>query len=347
MTFVWRGTAATRRVVIADGVAAGAGGVDPANSQMIRLADTDVWYRSYEVRTDARFTYKLSENDSMQSFVNPNRVSRSVVDPLNPRVYPTGHSYLELGGAPAQIGVAAPPAARTGITVGSQVASERTRSQRGVWVYTPAGFTPGGGGYPLIVVLDGGSYTTLVPVPAILDALIAAERIPPVVAVLVDTSYNRTTDLSCSGPFADFLALDLVPWARRTLGAGIDSGRTFVVGSSLGGLAATCAAFAHQGVFGGALSQSGSFWWKPQSEAEPEWLTGEIARAPHPPQRMFIEVGAMEIPDQLDTNRRLRDVLRAKGTKVVYREFNGNHTYLNWRGGFADGVVALLGRTRP
>ena len=55
----------------------------------------------------------------------------------------------------------------------------------------------------------------------------------------------------------------------------------------------------------------------------------------------------MEIPDQLDTNRRLRDVLRAKGTEVVYREFNGNHTYLNWRGGFADGVVALLGRARP
>ena len=104
VTFVWRGTAATRRVVIADGVAAGAGGVDPANSQMIRLADTDLWYRSYEVRNDARFTYKLSENDSMQSFVDPNRVSRSVVDPLNPRVYPTGHSYLELGGAPAQIG---------------------------------------------------------------------------------------------------------------------------------------------------------------------------------------------------------------------------------------------------
>ena len=68
VTFLWKGSAKTRNVVIVDGVAAGVGGVNPANSQMQRLARTDVWFRTYEVRNDAGFAYKLSENDPMDSF---------------------------------------------------------------------------------------------------------------------------------------------------------------------------------------------------------------------------------------------------------------------------------------
>jgi enterochelin esterase-like enzyme len=56
-----------------------------------------------------------------------------------------------------------------------------------------------------------------------------------------------------------------------------------------------------------------------------------------------MEVGLMEISDQLDTNRRLRDVLRSKGYTIDYREFNGNHTYLVWRGTFGGGLISLLG----
>jgi enterochelin esterase family protein len=36
-------------------------------------------------------------------------------------------------------------------------------------------------------------------------------------------------------------------------------------------------------------------------------------------------------------------VLQARGAAVEYREFNGGHSILNWRGSFADGVLALLG----
>ncbi len=33
--------------------------------------------------------------------------------------------------------------------------------------------------------------------------------------------------------------------------------------------------------------------------------------------------------------------LTAKGNKIRYQEFNGGHSYLNWRGSFADGLVFL------
>src|SRR5688572_28043608 len=55
ITFVWRGSAAADNVVITNGVSIGIGGADPLNSQMERIADTDVWYCTYDVRNDGRF----------------------------------------------------------------------------------------------------------------------------------------------------------------------------------------------------------------------------------------------------------------------------------------------------
>ena len=60
LTFLWRGDDRTRNVVVFDGIA----GFD-AKDQMIHLAGTDVWYKSYRVRNDARFAYNLSPNDSL------------------------------------------------------------------------------------------------------------------------------------------------------------------------------------------------------------------------------------------------------------------------------------------
>jgi enterochelin esterase family protein len=40
----------------------------------------------------------------------------------------------------------------------------------------------------------------------------------------------------------------------------------------------------------------------------------------------------------------MRDVLLAKGYEVHYQQFVGGHDYLSWRGTFADGLLALIGR---
>ena len=48
--------------------------------------------------------------------------------------------------------------------------------------------------------------------------------------------------------------------------------------------------------------------------------------------------------DILPQNRRLGDVLEAKGYSVVYSEFAGGHAYENWRDSLADGLIALAGR---
>ena len=65
---------------------------------------------------------------------------------------------------------------------------------------------------------------------------------------------------------------------------------------------------------------------------------------------IYLQAGPFEVDKEgtggniLETNRSLRDVLIAKGYDVRYQQFAGWHDALSWRGTFADGLIALLGR---
>jgi enterochelin esterase-like enzyme len=343
VTFVWKAEPDTRNVAVVGGI----DGAEPAKNQMIHLAGTEVWYLTYEIRNDARFSYAFSPNDSLVALLDPARDSMAFKpDPLNPKRLPDLYaSYVELPSAPREW---ITPVANIdqGKLMEATFNSSIRRNQRQIWVYTPARFNPSGERYPLLVLLDGGGYisSTTAPAPPILDNLIAQGKIPPVVAILVGNT-DRVAELECSASFSDLLAEELVPWAREKYHATADAGATIVAGSSLGGLAASYAGLAHPEIFGNVLSMSGSYWWTPPGDLEPEWLTRQFARSSKLPVRMFVAVGSMEEgANQLVPNRHLRDVLAAKGYSVEFREFNGIHGYLNWRGSLADGLSYLLGR---
>jgi enterochelin esterase-like enzyme len=358
VTFVWQAKDETRNVVLIGGVA----GIDPAANQLTRLAATDVWYKTYKVRNDARFTYQFSVNDTLEPLdkLDPKdtagmtkRFSTVRRDPLNPRKFqqgPTPSSYVELPGAPAQAWIAPVGDPPKGNVEMKTLHSAILNNDRTVWVYTPPGFSPSGDRYPLLVAFDGGVYVRTVPVPVILDNLIAKKRIPPMVAIMIanPTQASRSTELPCNAPFADFLAKEVAPWMRDNYHATSEASRTFVAGSSYGGLASVYAALRHPETYGNVLAQSGSFWWAPDGDPEAEWLTRQFVTSPKLPVRFFLEVGLMESgptphngPSQVVVNRHMRDILTAQGYVVHYQEFNGGHEYLNWRGSFADGLLFL------
>lgn len=345
VTFLWRAETETHNVAVVGAI----NGAEPAKNQMVHLADSDVWYISYEIRNDARFAYALSPNDSLQSLLDPARHSMAFKrDPFNPRRLPDLYSsWIELPDAPPEPWTITVPGSSASQLHETKFTSALLKNERALWVYTPPGFDPGGMRYPLLVLFDGGAYTMAsAPAQAILDDLIAKRRIPPVVAILVGNT-DRARELMCSVNFSDFLAKELVPWAREKYRATTDATQTVVAGSSLGGLAASFAGFRHPEIFGNVLSMSGSYWWKPGDDLEPEWLGRQFASSPNRPLRMYVAVGSMEEPaNQLVTNRHFRDVLTAKGYPVQYREFNGDHGYLTWRDMLPDGLSALFGAVR-
>jgi enterochelin esterase-like enzyme len=339
VSFVWHGGAATRRVQLVGPVA-----LSQPQSELSRLPGSNVFTTTLSLPDTARFTYFFVIDGDGTPKIQPGHVRH---DPFNKHPFDPLSSILELPHAPAQPSIVPHSGVAAGALWHHTIPAAPPRPPRQLFVYTPPGYSPKGPAYPLLVAFDAESVTGEIPLAMILDELIAAKRISPVVALFIG-NVDRWHDLQANGAFTDFVALDLVPWMRAHYHATSDPRRTVISGISLGGLAAAYAAFRHPEVFGNVLSQSGSFWWGPD-DAEPEATSRDYAGAERLPLRFWMEVGSLEVggprseTTMLAANRHLRDVLRARGYDVTYHEFVGNHTYLCWRGTIADGVTALLG----
>jgi enterochelin esterase family protein len=270
-----------------------------------------------------------------------------------------GQSMAELPGAALQPWIVQNATTPEGHVENQRFKSARLNNERSMSIYTPAGYTESGPPCNLLVVFDERAYLKQVPTPVILDNLIAAAKIPSTVAILIGniTSDLRNAELAPNPLFADFLAGELVPWVRAHYNVSRDPRRTVVAGSSLGGIAATYAAFRHPEIFGNVLSQSGSFWWSPDhgpgtnwdATTETGWLAKQFLNSPKLAVAFYLDAGVFEADSAatggaiLEPSRQMRDVLLAKGYTVHYQQFIGGHDYLSWRGTFADGLMALIG----
>jgi enterochelin esterase-like enzyme len=340
VTFLWRGGPEARDLKCI-------GPPELEKKTLSRLAETDVWFLTARLPVAARFTYGFTGNLIKK---------RGIADPLNPLKF--GYwSLVELPGAPPQPWIRIQPDAPKGALKQEKLSSAILKEERAVSVYTPAGYDPHEGPYGLLLLFDGEAYRDEIPTPTILDNLVASRKIHPLVALLVDSEETRDRDLQCSAPFADFLAKELLPWARQRYRFSADPKQTIVGGSSYGGLSAAYCAFRHPEVFGNVLSQSGSFGYYPGWDSDKDrtdsspfgWLIRQFVTTRKLPIRFYLEAGLFETAHSgsiLSENRRMRDVLDAKGYTIIYSEFAGGHEYLNWRGSLADGLVALAGREK-
>ena len=365
VTFLWRGTPQTRNVMVLGSFLTG----PPTDYAMTRLADSDVWYLTVRLPSGSRFAYSLSPNDP-QAFGPPRAAQRAATvqgDPLNPRRWgcsqPTAtrhdcQSMVELPGAPPQPWIVRDDKVPAGRVHKHKIVSNLLKNERNLSVYTPPDYRAVGKPYALLVLFDEGAYLNNVPTPIILDNLIGAGKIPPMVAVLIanPSQETRNKELPPNPQFADFLATELLPWVRSHYSVTSDPKLTTVGGSSFGGIAATYAGLRHSQIFGNVLCQSGSFWWAPErmgpdadATTETGWLAKEFIKSPKLPLRFWMDAGIFEVDSRgnggaiLEPSRHMRDVLLAKGYEVHYQQFNSGHDYLNWRGTLADGLMALVG----
>jgi enterochelin esterase-like enzyme len=379
VTFLWQGTANTRNVMV---MWFPFTFHQPDDYRLTRLGETNVWYKSLSVDKRKRFVYQLAVNAppfGASQWPDDNAMSglmaASQVDPLNPNHWGAnplnpdvplhlGVSPVEMPGAPAQPWVTKRKDVPTGRVEKFQFKSALLKNEREVAVYTPSGYSKNAKQYGLVVLFDEKSYLDekTIPTSTILDNLIAENRIPPMIVILIDNAPGdaRARELPCNPNFADFLSFELIPWVRRLYNVTADPQQTVVGGSSYGGLAAAYAGLRHPETFGNILSQSGSYWWTPprgdnpsdfDPNAEPNWLAKQFIISPRLPLRFYMDAGSDEIDltgrgaDILVTSRYMRDVLLAKGYQVHFQEFVGGHDYLSWRGTLADGLIVLMGST--
>ncbi|WP_082772079.1 alpha/beta hydrolase-fold protein [Actinoplanes sp. TFC3] len=353
VTFVWRGEAEFTEVGWAE------------RHVLQREPGTDVWHVTVRLPANVRTVYYFShlapgtwrpprtngpEGDTHLDPLNAEQVYFPA-NPSDPSDHDGWASLLTLPHAAPESWSLPQPGVPQGTTEPATLDGGR------VAVYRPAGDRSAG--LPAIVILDGYLGRTMMRMPTTLDNLIAAGRIPPLVAIFVDGGdATRAADLSpTSGWLSAFIERELMPWARRKHGISPYAHDIAIAGCSFGGLAAAGLALRAPHVFGAVISHSGSFWWPARAEdapasgeSEPEWLTREVLRGPRRDVRFYLDVGDRETavftegtPDQRSVNRRFRDALRAKGYPVTYAEYAGDHDYLNWRNTFADGLIAIYG----
>jgi enterochelin esterase-like enzyme len=353
VTYLYYGDENTEKVEVFGSTRSSVGG-----TQLERFMRTPLFFGTETVPKDSRYRYGFAVTET--SFVGPKGTiqisdERDVPDPLNSNIF-DGLSVLVLPTASPQPYVTASDSLPHGKVTPSSFKSAKLDEDRRISIYTPPGYdssTPA----DLLIAFDGGTYdgspASLISTPTILDNLIGAKKIGPMVAVFINNVGQRNCDLGGHASFADFLALELIPWIRANYRIKDGPSHVVLAGSSRGGLAASHCAFYHSDVVGNVLSQSGAYWVRNGDRNPPPWpltrdagdLVLSFRDSPHVPVKFYMEVGRFD--SLLGVNRELRDILLLKGYSVTYREFDGGHDYFYWRGSLADGLIALIGLNRP
>jgi enterochelin esterase-like enzyme len=332
-----------------------------------RLRDSNVWYTTYTLPRTAQIRYELiapkgwhASPDRATYFTMDDKEYETFHDPLNPDLVEWNGSIVSHAQGPnAQTSVYLKKRSDVpeGVVETLAIESQILGNKRTVRVYLPPGYQRGKSDYGLLLAYDGNQYTIAVPTPAILDNMIAAKAIPPLVAVFME-SPDRDVEFPPNDDFQRFVGAELIPQVRAHYRVSRDPSRNAVLGSSYGGLAAVYTGLVHPELFGNVISQSGSFGWSPPSNngppaaqvpppfrgtsADSGYLIKRMAETPREKLRFYLDAGLWEGGGMLSSNRLMRAVLQGKGYDVTYREEPGTHSSYYWMLRLPDGLAAAF-----
>lgn len=357
VTFLYQGDTSTKNVLVL-------GAPYDGQVQLAQIPNSNIWFKSYEIPNSSRFSYRiavnvpqLADNNWTEQYLAA--FSTIKVDPKNHQ--PQFNHGDALFGSASTLTLAQAPSDSTieehrapkGSVKELQYYSQQLNNTRTVHLYQPHTKYPLDASSPLLISFDGSEYLSKVPTPVILDNLIAQGRIPPMRAVFIDTPSPklRAQELTPNAAFANFLATEFKPWLCESLNIRPDAKNTILSGSSFGGLASLYIAYKYPEQFGKVLSQSGSFWWAPQTSPQaatkPEhWFADIIIQEPTQPIDIYMNAGLFEIKPKsyeiLETNRKLVSALKTRGYRVTFEEVACGHDYFSWRVTLAHGLTALF-----
>lgn len=279
------------------------------------------------------------DRDDWRGVVRATRPDEAAVERVG---HPTGDlSRLVLPGGRSLTDWESPE--RAGMPRGRTVHFEvpNATGSDGVEVWAHQSASEHGPSQALLVLLDGDTWVKHLRVTDLLDRAVAAGALPPMTTLLPSSGEDRDARLGLHDDWADWLAVDLVEWARQHVDIVEDSARSVVVGQSLGGAAALHAALLHPERFEGVVVQSGAFWWPAVDGVDQFALRGMVAAHAGPRLRIAHQVGTLEF-HLLDINRDMVRQLSGAGHRVVSHEDVGGHDGAIWRPGLVRALAHLL-----
>lgn len=368
VTFWWRDPAGDERHSAVQRVWLNITGVTDHHQRarpvtLARQPGTDVWQYQLELTETWRGSYCLIPSTATDDFP-PQAFSDDVpcpmalrvgwrklfpqaqVDPFNPRQWRGGRGHpvcaLEMPRAPLQPGWNAPDTPCQP-PVCLDWTSEKLANTRKVWIFTTG--DDNGGNRPLALLLDGQFWAQSLPVWPALQSLTEQGLLPPAVYVLIDAidTAHRGEELPCNPVFWQAVQEELLPQIQSVAPWRDDPSTTVVAGQSFGGLSSLYAGLNWPERFGCVLSQSGSYWW-PGRETQQGWLIDQLEQGNlgEAPLRIFLEAGQRE-PLIYQANLRLCSLLQRTQQQIFWREVDGGHDALCWRGGLTEGLITLWG----
>ena len=328
---------------------------------MRRIDGTNVWCWRVSLSANWRGSYcfiPTTRNDIFSSLAvgaAPDRselregwrqlLPQAIADPLNPQSWQGGRGHavsaLEMPEAPVQPGWDRPENPDSP-AVCLQWRSARLGNTRRVWVFTTG--EAQAESRPLAILLDGQFWAQSMPVWPALTSLTHRGHLPPAVYLLIDAidTTHRSRELPCNADFWLAVQEELLPLVKTTTAFSDDPQRTVVAGQSFGGLSSLYAGLNWPARFGCVLSQSGSYWWPHRGGGQDGAIVEQLKTGTISAQglRIVLEAGIRE-PIIYRANQALYAQLPSAPQSIFWRQVDGGHDALCWRGGLMQGLMTL------
>lgn len=296
--------------------------------KMKKLPESDLHYLRLSFQPDARLDYMLIVDN------------KETLDPLNKAIAPSGYGNKSELTMPAFVR-ASELLEQSLAARGTLATLTHTSAALGynhtVHVYLPVGYDSEAKRYPVAYFQDGNDYVNLAGAPKILDNMIHAKSLPPIIAVFVvpptERTRNRVTEYGLNDAYAKFFVTELLPFIDKKYRTLRNAQQRLVIGPSFGGAISLYIGFRYADSIGNVASQSGYVSFANDS------LYSLFRDTTRIPLRIYSDIGTYERNiggiasaggDFLTANRRFSRLLQQKKYIHEYREFHDGHSWARW-----------------
>ncbi|MCC7429395.1 esterase family protein [bacterium] len=306
-------------------------GANGEDNVFYQFKNTGIFYYPFEFQAESRLEYRfaldLGKGEQEKMILDPYN-SHTCTAPFGPKSVMTTLDYKE----PEFVKL--PSQKEVGSLKTVVFKSKLMKDERQFKIYTPYGMEETA--LPILIFHDGYDYLNYSSMKNVLDNMISAECVEPVIAVFTKPQ-DRRFEYAINPVYARFIAYELIEEAKKHAKILDTRENVCTIGASFGGLLALYLLENHNEVFGKVVSQSGSFfmdvegfeWYNQNFPEIHSFIKKFTTSSKNIDSKAIITCGRFE--SLIYVNRIMAEALYRKNIPYKYFENNDGHTWVGWR----------------